>query len=187
MAAADILDWTPPEITDLSAQASSKTSFAFDRSMLDAISGFAGGSDPEFRKAWAKLDGISIRVLRFGQGGVPSEEAVGAVRKAYHLPSLKHLVTSVGNGGPIHSRTTDVWLVLDGVNVKGAVILGETAKTVTLVTVKGDISTADLFHLRGHFGIPRFDEDGSGNVQQGPSEPRTYSPSADGPGSLEKN
>jgi hypothetical protein len=182
-----ILDWTPPEITDLSTQASSKTSFAFDRSMLDAIAGFEGGGDPEFRQAWAKLEGVSIKVLRFGQGGIPSEEEVGAVRRAYHVAGLKHLVTSVGSGGPIHSHTTDVWLVLDGVNVKGAVILGETSKSVTLVTVKGDISAADLFHLRGHFGIPKFDQDGTGLGVPGTNGARTYSPGADGPKSLENN
>ena len=55
--------------------------------------------------------------------------------------------------------------MLDGVNVKGALILGETAKSITLVTVKGDISPADLFHLRGHFGIPKFDSNSPGAPQ----------------------
>ncbi len=155
-----ILDWTPPAMADLSTQASSKTSFAFDRSMLEAMAAIEGGMDQETRQAWAKLDGVSVRLLRFGPGGIPSEQAVGAVREAYHVRGLKHLVTSVGSGGPIHSRTADVWLVLDGINVKGAVILGETAKSVTLVTVKGDISPADMLHLRGHFGIPKFDSNG---------------------------
>ena len=155
-----ILDWTPPEIADLSAQASSKTSFAFDRSMLEAMAGIEGRMDPETRQAWAKLDGVSVNLLRFGPGGIPNEPAVEALRAAYHVRGLKHLVTSTGSGGPMHNRTTDVWLVLDGVNVKGAVILGETARSVSLVTVKGDISPADLFRLRGHFGIPKLDEEG---------------------------
>ena len=157
-----ILDWTPPEIADLSTQASSKTSFAFDRSMLEAMAGIEGRMDPETRQAWAKLDGVTVNLLRFGPAGIPNEPAVEALRAAYHVRGLKHLVTSTGTGGSMHSRTTDVWLVLDGVNVKGAVILGETAKSVSLVTVKGDISPADLFRLRGHFGIPRFDRDGPG-------------------------
>jgi hypothetical protein len=155
-----ILDWTPPAIADLTSQASSKTSFAFDRSMLEAMGAIEGGMDPETRRVWAKLDGVSVRLLRFSPGGIPNEPAVDAVRTAYHVRGLKHLVTSTSAGGPIHSGTTDVWLVLDGVNVKGAVILGETEKSVTLVTVKGDISPADLFHLRGHFGIPKFDSNG---------------------------
>ena len=41
------------------------------------------------------------------------------------------------------------------VNVRGAVILAETASSLTLVTVAGDLSPIDLLHLRGHFGIPR--------------------------------
>jgi hypothetical protein len=28
------------------------------------------------------------------------------------------------------------------------------------VTVAGNLSPIDLLHLRGHFGIPRFDNDG---------------------------
>jgi hypothetical protein len=157
-----ILDWTPPAMSDLSTQASSKTSFAFDRSMLEAMGAIEGGMDQEARQAWAKLDGVSVRLLRFGPAGIPNEQAVSAIREAYHTRGLKHLVTSTRSGAPMHTGTTDVWLVVDGVNVKGAVILGETAKSVTLVTVKGDISPADLLHLRGHFGIPKFDGSGPG-------------------------
>ena len=45
--------------------------------------------------------------------------------------------------------------MVDGVTVRGAVALVETPMSLTLVTLKGDLSPADLFHLRGHFGIPR--------------------------------
>jgi hypothetical protein len=155
-----ILDWTPPAYADLTAQANSKTSFAFDRSMLEALSAIEGGMDPETRQAWAKLDGVSVSLLRFSPVGIPNESAVSAIREAYHVRGLKRVVTSTGSGGPIHSGTTDVWVVVDGMNVKGAVILGETARSVTLVTIKGDISPADLLHLRGHFGIPKFESIG---------------------------
>jgi hypothetical protein len=50
--------------------------------------------------------------------------------------------------------------VLDGVNVRGAVALVETPKSLTLATLAGNLSPADLLHLRGHFGIPRYDADG---------------------------
>jgi hypothetical protein len=149
-------------LSDLSTQASSKTSFAFDRSMLEAMGAIEGGMDQETRQVWAKLDGVSVHLLRFGPGGIPNEPAVSAIREAYHTRGLKHLVTSTGSGAPMHNGTTDIWLVVDGINVKGAVILGETAKSVTLVTVKGDISPAELLHLRGHFGIPKFDSNGTG-------------------------
>ena len=57
----------------------------------------------------------------------------------------------------MHDGTTDVWVVMDGVNVRGAVVLAETPKSLTLVTVAGNLSPVDLLHLRGHFGIPRFE------------------------------
>lgn len=59
----------------------------------------------------------------------------------------------------MHDGTTDVWLVLDGVNVRGAVVLTETPKSLTLVTVAGNVSPVDLLHLRGHLGIPRYPGD----------------------------
>ena len=60
----------------------------------------------------------------------------------------------------MHSGTTDVWVVMDGANVRGAVVLVESPKSLTLATVAGNLSPVDLLHLRGHFGIPRFDGDG---------------------------
>jgi hypothetical protein len=65
-----------------------------------------------------------------------------------------------------------VWVVMDGVNVRGAVVLAETPKSLTLVTVAGNLSPVDLLHLRGHFGIPRFDGDDLQNQsRREPPEP----------------
>jgi len=58
-----------------------------------------------------------------------------------------------------------VWLVLDGANVRGGVVLVETPKSLTLATVAGNLSPVDLLHLRGHFGIPRFEGDQLGPAQ----------------------
>ena len=83
----------------------------------------------------------------------------------------KHLVTTTNAGGPVHNGVTDVWLVLDGVNVRGAVVLAQTPKSLTLVTIAGNLSPLDLLHLRGHFGIPRFDGDGlKGEIPRGPGD-----------------
>ena len=82
---------------------------------------------------------------------------VEAIRASYQLRGWKHVVTATNTGGPIHNEFTDVWFVLDGINVRGAVVLAETPKSLTLVTVAGNLSPVDLMHLRGHFGIPRLD------------------------------
>jgi hypothetical protein len=154
-----VLDWTPPALDQLSALAAVKNSFTLDRTMLAAAASLMPDTDEPTRQAINRIDGVSVHLLRFGQSGVPDEGAVNSIRDAYHLRGWKHVVTTSGNGGPVHDGTTDMWVVMDGVNVRGAVVLAETPKSVTLVTVAGNLSPVDLLHLRGHFGIPRFEGD----------------------------
>jgi hypothetical protein len=154
-----VLDWAPPALSQLGALAAVKNSFTLDRTMLTAAASLMPDADESTREAINRIDGVSLHLLRFGQSGVPDEGAVNSIRDAYHLRGWKHVVTTSGNGGPVHDGTTDVWVVMDGINVRGAVVLAETPKSLTLVTVAGNLSPVDLLHLRGHFGIPRFDGD----------------------------
>jgi hypothetical protein len=156
-----LLDWTPPALAELNRQAAAKSSFTLDRTMLKAISDNLSNMDEETRQAINKIDGVSVHLLRFGPAGIPSEETVDQVRSAYHLRGWKHMVSTSGrSGGSAYSDTTDLWLVVDGVKVRGAVILVETPKSLTLATVTGNLDPVDMLHLRGHFGIPRFEGDG---------------------------
>jgi Domain of unknown function (DUF4252) len=152
------LEWTPPALAQLGAHALAKTSFTLDRSMLEAASGLMGDSDPETKAAIAKLDGVSVHVLRFANAAQADPGLEEAIRDGYHLPGWKHVVSASDNGGgPVHDAKTDVWVVMDGVNLRGAVILVAGPKGLTLATISGNLSPVDLLHLRGHFGIPRFD------------------------------
>jgi hypothetical protein len=45
-------------------------------------------------------------------------------------------------------------------DVTGMMVLVSAPKDLNLIALNGDISTLDLLHLRGHFGIPRFSGDG---------------------------
>jgi len=150
------LEWTPPALEWLSSQAAVKNSFTLDRSMLAAAASTLSDADAQEKQAIGHLDGLSVHLLRFANG-IPDENAVNAVRDAYHLRGWKHVVTTTDRGGPVHDGKTDVWVVMDGVNVRGAVVLMETPKSLTLATVAGNLSPIDLLHLRGHFGIPKFD------------------------------
>lgn len=152
------LEWTPPALEWLSSQAAVKNSFTLDRTMLAAAASTLPDSDAQEKQAIGKLDGLSVHLLRFANG-IPDESAVNAIRDAYHLRGWKHVVTTTDRGGPVHDGKTDVWVVMDGVNLRGAVVLMETPKSLTLATVAGNLSPIDLLHLRGHFGIPRFDGD----------------------------
>lgn len=151
------LYWVPPALAQLSSVAAMKENFTLDRTMLGVAAGLVPDSDTPTRQALNKLDGVSVHTMRFGQAGIPDEGAVQAIRASYHLRGWKHLVTTSDRGGPVHNGTTDVWVVLDGMNVRGAVVLAETPRSLTLVTVAGNLSPVDLMHLRGHFGIPRLD------------------------------
>jgi len=162
------LNWTPPALAQLSSQAASRSSFSLDRTTLGIAAGLVPDSDPETRQAIAKLDGVSVHMLRFGPGGISDEPAVNDIRQSYHRRGWKHLVTntallpastSSSPKGPLHNGTTDLWLLMDGVNVRGAVALVESPRSLTLITLAGNISPVDMLHLRGHFGVPRFDGD----------------------------
>jgi hypothetical protein len=153
------LNWVPPAFAQLSAQAAANSSFNLDRDLLVAASSLLPKPDQQTREAIAKLDGISVHLLRFGPDGITDEALVEAVRDAYRQHGWKHLVTSSGGGSPLQSRTVDAWLLLDGANVRGAVVLVETQKSLTLATLKGNLSPVDLLHLRGLFGIPHFAAD----------------------------
>ncbi len=154
-----VLEWVPPALTQLSSQAVAKESFTFDRNMLALAAGLIPDSDADIRQTVAKLDGVSVHTLRFGDPAALDPTQVDSIREAYHLRGWKHLVSTTNGGGPVHNGNSDVWLVLDGTNIRGAVVLIESPRSLTLVTVAGNISPVDLLHLRGHFGIPRFDGD----------------------------
>lgn len=155
-----VLDWAPPALAVLSAQAAAKSSFTLDRSMLTAAAGLTGDTDDATRQAIAKLDGVSVHALRFADIGLADPAQIEAIREAYHQRGWKHMLTTTGGESPLHNATADVWVVMDGSNLRGAVVLVQGAKTLTLATVKGNLSPTDLLHLRGHFGIPRFEGDG---------------------------
>jgi len=161
------LEWVPPPLTALSSMATMKENFTLDRTLLGVAAGVVPDSDAPVRQAIHKLDGVSVHLMRFNEAGIPDEGAVQAIRASYHLRGWKHVVTTGDRGGsPLRNGTTDVWFVLDGMNVRGAVVLAETPRSLTLVTVAGDLSPVDLLHLRGHFGIPKLDEGDFRNAPQ---------------------
>lgn len=156
-----LLEWTPPVLAQLNTQAEAKESFTFDRTMLAAAIGLLPNADDGVRQAAAKLDGVSVHMLRFAGPGAVDPSELAAIRDAYHLRGWKHVMSKTNaKTTDYNNGATDLWLVLDGTNVRGAVVLFQTPRSLTLATVAGNLSPVDLLHLRGHFGIPRFDGDG---------------------------
>lgn len=156
------LNWAPPALAALGAQAAVKNSFTLDRNLLAAAASILPDDDSDVKQTIAKLDGLSFHLLRFGPGGIPDESAVDAIRAAYHQPGWKHLVTPPAASAAARNDSTDVWMLVDGITVRGAVVLEETPRSLTLVTIAGKVNPIDLLHLRGRFGIPRFNGDALG-------------------------
>src|SRR5580658_9278229 len=75
-----VLDWTPPALAQLNTQATTKSSFTLDRTMLGAAAALMPDSDDETRQAVAKIDGVSVHLLRFGAAGITDEAPVDAIR-----------------------------------------------------------------------------------------------------------
>ena len=171
----DALTLIPLGLTELSREASWHTDLTFDRSLL-SVAGAVTGVDDQTRQTIARLNGIAVHLYRFPQGSGYDPAALEAVRAQYGSLGWKHVVTAnklpdtrgnsqVSDGSapgtfiPSGPGRTDVWLQSRGVNFAGAAVLLAGPTNVNLIVVSGDISTLDLLHLRGHFGIPRFPDD----------------------------
>ena len=128
-----MLQWAPPALAQLSAQAVAKESFTLDRTMLAAAAGLMPDSDAGVRQAVAKLDGVSVHVLRFGD---PAAQSMRRRSTPFARPTTcaagSTSSSSTSAGGAVHDQTTDVWLVLDGANVRGAVVLVESPKSLDI-------------------------------------------------------
>ncbi len=163
--APSILQWAPPALAALGSQVLANESFTLDRSMLAVTAGWLDGGDPEVQRSVSRLDGVSVHLLRFAPNSAADPAALDSIRDSYHLQGWKHIVSRKNRNDPEHGSSTDVWLELDGVNIRAAVVMVESPRSLTLATMAGNLSPLDLLHLRGHFGIPRFDDDSLNGVK----------------------
>jgi hypothetical protein len=152
----------PGALDVLAAQATFHTDFTFDESMLHAMSQTLPDED---KPIVAKLHSITVHSFRYSAPGEYDSAALDTVRALYkgdgwehvggHNPSAK----KTGAAAPLDPTRTDVWVRTSGGNLAGAVVLVANEKNVNLVYVDGVISPLDLLRLRGHFGIPKYQED----------------------------
>jgi len=176
------LSWVPQGFEALGQRAAFHTDFTFDRSMLQLAGYFIGDADQQARNAIAKLNGISVHSYHFAAPGLYDPAALDLIRRQYEAAGWRHLVAAHGKGDPFDTGQTDLWINFAHMDVTGMMVLISSPKDLNLIALNGDISTVDLLHLRGHFGIPRFS--GDGFVAPGPSSRarRPYAAPAPDPG-----
>lgn len=153
------MNWVPQGFEVLGQRAAFHTDFTFDRSMLQLAGYFVGDADPEARNAIAKLNGISVHSYHFAAPGLYDPRALDLIRRQYDAAGWRHLVTAHAKGDPFNAGQTDLWINFAHMDVTGMMVLFAGPKDLNLIAFNGDISTVDLLHLRGHFGIPRFPGD----------------------------
>lgn len=153
------MNWVPQGFEVLGQRAAFHTDFTFDRSMLQLAGYFVGDADPEARNAIAKLNGISVHSYHFAAPGLYNPAALNLIRRQYEAAGWRHLVAAHAKGDPFNAGQTDLWINFEHMDVTGMMVLFAGPKDLNLIAFNGDISTVDLLHLRGHFGIPRFPGD----------------------------
>jgi len=147
-------DWLPHGVEALRQNATSKTEFTLDHSMLV----FASKLDPDnddLRRVIAGVSGVSVHRYHFAQPGMYESEAVNSIKDEYHAAGWKQVMNNhEKDGGP---GVTDLWVRLENNAVSNVAILIARSSEVDFVLVSGSISPLDLSHLGGHFGIPKIE------------------------------
>jgi hypothetical protein len=152
--AQQLSDEVPPSIEVLRQNASSKTEFTLNHSML-VLASKLDSNNEDLRRVVAGVSGVSVHRYRFPDEGMYNPEALDAVKHAYHAPGWTQLMNN-------HRRrdgtgVTNLWVHFQNNAISNVAVLVARADEVTLVTVSGSISPLDLSHLSGHFGIPKIE------------------------------
>jgi Domain of unknown function (DUF4252) len=164
--------WVPQSVESLAQHATFHTNFTFDRSMLRFASNFWDSGDEDARRAVNKLDAISVHSFHYAAPGMYNPALLESIRTEYEATGWKHMVTAHPKGDPFNTGETDLWISFAHMDVTGMVVLLAGERDVEVIAITGDLSPLDLLHLRGHFGIPRFDGDGLTAAPEAKKQPR---------------
>jgi len=147
-------EWIPQGIEALRQEASSKTDFTLDHSMLILASKLDPNNE-DLRRVIAGVSGVSVHNYRYSRPWIYDPEALDAIREEYRSAGWKQLVNNRDkNGG---TGVTDLWIRLQNNAISNIAILVARSSEVDFFLVSGSISPLDLSHLGGHFGIPKIE------------------------------
>jgi hypothetical protein len=152
LAQAPTQNWFPQVIENFGRNASSRTEFSLDHSML-VLASKVDQDDDSLRHIIAGVDGVSVHRFRFQNMGMYDPRLLNAVREEYHRAGWQRVAGGHNkNGG---AGETDLWVHLQNNAIRNIDVLSIGRDQVNFVAVSGSISPIDLMHLAGHFGIPR--------------------------------
>jgi len=147
-------EWIPQGIESLGQNASSRTEFTLDHSML-VLASKLDQDDEDLRRVIAGVDGVSVHRFRFRTSGMYDPETLDSVRQQYHAAGWKHMVSTHDKDGG--SGATDLWIHFENNVIRNIAVLFAAQNQLNFIAVSGSISPIDLLHLAGHFGIPKIE------------------------------
>jgi hypothetical protein len=154
----------PPGIQDalmnLADQPASRTSFSFDRTMLQVAQNLLASNGMDANHAAAALTGISVDNYRYPRPAFYTPETMSSIIATFHAAGWKHLVNAnqtPANTAQPHSTVTDLWLHFTGPDINGVTVLTRSPRDMSVVQIACELRPLDLVHLSGHFGIPKVD------------------------------
>jgi len=147
-------DRVPPGLDMLRRAAFSKTEFTLDHSML-VFASKLDSENEELRRVIAGVSGVSVHRYHFLEPWQYDPEAVTEVKEAYHSAGWKQLMNNHSKDGS--PGATDLWVRFENNAISNVAILLARANEVDFFLVSGSISSLDLSHLGGHFGIPKIE------------------------------
>jgi hypothetical protein len=145
-------NWYPQAIEGFGQNATSRTEFSFDHSML-VMAAKSDQEDESLRRVIAGIDGISVHRFKFEGPGMFDPRVVGDVRHEYNVAGWQHIGNAHDKYG--YPKGADVWIHLEHNTVRNIAVLFTGANQVNFLSVSGSVSPIDLLHLSGHLGIPK--------------------------------
>jgi len=147
-------EFVPQGIEALRQEASSKTEFTLDHSML-VIASKLDSENADLQRVIAGVSGVSVHRYHYPTPWMYDPQALSSVKDDYNAAGWKQLVNNHdknGNGG-----STSCWIRFENNAISNVAILLARSNEVDFFVVSGSISPLDLSHLGGHFGIPRIE------------------------------
>jgi hypothetical protein len=147
-------DWVPRGIEAVRKNASSKTEFTLDHSML-VMAAKLDHDNEDLRRVIAGVNGVTVHSYRFPGAWTYDAQVLSSVKDEYHSAGWKQVLNNhQKDGGP---GSTEVWVRLENNAISSVAVLLEKSSEVDFIAISGSISPLDLVHLGGHFGIPKIE------------------------------
>lgn len=109
--------------------------------------------EAEVKKIVSGLKGIYVKSFEFDTEGQYNSSDIDAIRAQLHDPNWSRLVNVVSK----KDGNVEVYVLLNGEQIGGLVVLSAEAKELTVVNIVGPVDLEKLSKLEGQFGVPNLE------------------------------